>query len=426
MCLTKTNNDRDKIVWKDLDIHKTIGGGYNRFWNFRGRYRAVKGGRASKKSTTTALWLIYHIMRMPQANVLVVRKYFVDHKDSTFAQLKWAARRLNVYNLWQFKLSPLEAIYKPTGQKILFRGLDDPTSTTSITVDQGFLCWVWFEEAYQIKSERDVDIIDGTIRGDLPDGYFKQLTFTFNPWSDKHWLKRRFFDAPDANTLALTTTYRNNEFLGRDDEEYYSNLSPRRRRIEADGEWGISEGLIYENWKVQEFDIENIKKEPGALSAFGLDFGYTVDPSAFVASIILPDKRQLYIHDEFYKQGMSNGAIAEMIKYKGYAKERIIADSAEPKSIDEIKRLGIARIDGAVKGRDSVMHGIQAIQDYQIIVHPACKNTEIELSNYCFKKTREGEYLNEPDGEFNHLMDALRYATIDRITMKPRPRFRRL
>lgn len=399
---------------KEISLQQTIGKGYAEFWRFRGRYRVVKGGRGSKKSVTSALWHIYHMMRMPLANMLVIRKTFNTHKDSTWAQLKWAANRLGVSHLWQFKKSPLEAVYKPTGQKILFRGLDDPMSITSITVDTGYLCWVWVEEAYQILNEDDFDKVDMSIRGELPEGYFKQLTLTFNPWNEKHWLKRRFFDAENPNTLALTTTYKCNEFLGDDDRalfEWMREKKPKRHRVEGEGNWGIAEGAIYENWREEEFDWLQIAKLPGYKAIFGLDFGYTNDPSAFVAALVNKSLKKLYIFDEHYEHAMKNNEIAEMIKRKGYAKERIIADSSEPKSIDEIRGYGIHRIRPADKGPDSVNAGIQYLQQYEIIVHKfRCPNVSMELSSYVWDQDKSGRFLNRPIDDFNHALDALRYA----------------
>lgn len=396
-----------------VSLKSVVGGGYTEFWRFRGRYRVVKGGRGSKKSATTALWLIYHMMRYPKANTLVLRRYFVDHKDSTFAQLQWAIDRLQVSHLWRAKQSPMEIIYLPTGQKILFRGLDKPQSITSITVKTGYLCWTWIEEAYQVANEDDFDKIDLSIRGETGD-LWKQITLTFNPWNERHWLKRRFFDSESPNTLAMTTTYQCNEFLGDDDRalfEWMRENSPRRYRVEGLGEWGIAEGIIFDNWEEREFDWREVAKRPGAVACFGLDFGYTVDPTAFIAAIAIPETRELYVFDEHYQRGMLNNEIAEMIRYKGYAKESIIADSAEPKSIEEIRRAGIDRIKPAQKGKDSVAHGIQRIQQYKIYVHPRCQNTIIELSNYAWKTGRDGKPTGEPADEYNHLMDALRYAT---------------
>lgn len=393
-------------------IHQLIGKGYNRFWHSKHRYLVCKGSRGSKKSTTTAQKIIKKMMEYPLANTLVVRRVFNTHKDSTWTQLKWASHNLGVSHLWHFSKSPLEATYIPTGQKILFRGLDDPMSITSITVEHGYLCWAWFEEAFQIMDEDSFNKVDMSIRGQLPDGYYKQLIITFNPWSEKHWLKRRFFDKEDKDILAITTTYKCNEWLGPDDKALFEKMkveNPRRYNIEGLGNWGISEGLIYENFTELEFDYREIAKRPEAKAVFGLDFGYTNDPTAFIAAIVDTKNKELYIFDEHYQKAMSNKDISDMIKYKGYSKEMIIADSAEPKSIDDIKKQGIRRIKAAAKGKDSILNGIQHIQDYKIIVHPKCENTLLELNNYIWDN-KDGTILNKPIDDYNHLMDALRYA----------------
>ena len=397
------------------NLPQIIGKGYATYWNYKGRYRVVKGGRGSKKSTTTALWIIYKMMQYPLANTLVIRRIFNTHKDSTYTQLKWASNVLGVSHLWKFSKSPLEATYIPTGQKILFRGLDDPMSITSITVEHGHLCWCWFEEAFQIMNEDDFNKVDMSIRGELPKGYFKQITLSFNPWSEKHWLKKRFFDVKDEDVLAITTNYACNEFLGEDDKKLFEKMkinNPRRYNIEGLGNWGIAEGLIYNNFEELDFDIEEIKKRENIKSAFGLDFGYTNDATAFICSLIDLDNMEIFIFDEHYQKAMSNKMIADMIKYKGYAKERIVGDSSEPKSIDDIKRQGIYRIKGARKGKDSILNGIQYIQDFKIYVHPKCENTIIELSNYVWD-TKEGNVINKPIDDYNHLMDALRYSLED-------------
>ena len=397
------------------NLPQIIGKGYATYWNYKGRYRVVKGGRGSKKSTTTALWIIYKMMQYPLANTLVIRRIFNTHKDSTYTQLKWASNVLGVSHLWKFSKSPLEATYIPTGQKILFRGLDDPMSITSITVEHGHLCWCWFEEAFQVMNEDDFNKVDMSIRGELPKGYFKQITLSFNPWSEKHWLKKRFFDTEDEDVLAITTNYACNEFLGEDDKKLFEKMkinNPRRYNIEGLGNWGIAEGLIYNNFEELDFDIEEIKKRENIKSAFGLDFGYTNDPTAFIASLIDLDNMEIFIFDEHYQKAMSNKDIANMIKYKGYSKERIVGDSSEPKSIDDIKRQGIYRLKGARKGKDSILNGIQYIQDFKIYVHPKCENTLIELSNYVWD-TKEGNVINKPIDDYNHLMDALRYSLED-------------
>lgn len=396
-----------------VSLPSKIGKGYGTFWRFKGRYRVCKGGRGSKKSTTTAMWIIYNMMKYQLANTLVIRRVFNTHKDSTYTQLKWAVNNLGVGHLWHFSKSPLEATYIPTGQKILFRGLDDPMSITSITVEVGHLCWCWFEEAFQVMSEDDFNKIDMSIRGELPEGYFKQITLTFNPWSEKHWLKKRFFDNTDENTLAITTNYTCNEFLGDDDRAIFNSMKEkniRRYKIEGLGEWGIAEGLVYENFEVIEFDPKEVSKRPGVTSHFGLDFGYTNDPTAFIALLVDKVKFEIYVFDEIYKKAMTNKDIYSEINYKGYSKEKIIADSAEPKSIEELRRLGLKRIRAARKGPDSILFGIQKLQDYKIYVHPKCENYIVEINNYVWD-TKDGKIMNKPIDDYNHLMDAKRYAT---------------
>ena len=402
-----------------IKLSDVVGKGYADFWNYKGRYRVVKGGRASKKSTTTALNYITRLLEYPQANLLVIRQVDKDHKDSTYAQLKWAARQLGVYDEFTWKLSPLEIVRKSTGQKIMFRGLDDPMSVTSITVEHGYLCWCWFEEAFQIRKEDDFNKIDMSIRGNTG-GLFKQITLTFNPWSEKHWLNNRFFKTESGNVLAKTTNYLINEFLDEQDIAIFEEMkkkSPRRYKIEGLGEWGIAEGGIYENWHERLFDTNDISKRPTIESVFGLDFGFTNDPTALSCALIDPVNRELYIFDELYEKALLNDEIARKVTQKGYGKEVIIADSAEPKSIADLRRYGLRKVVKAEKGPDSIKNGIQYLQQYTIFVHPKCTNTINELSNYVWATNKHDEPINKPIDEYNHLMDALRYS-VERIRKK--------
>lgn len=408
--MKKMSKKKKRIV----SLKKAVGKKYNRFWNFKGRYRVVKGSRASKKSKTTALWYIANIMKYPTANLLVIRKTFRTLKGSCFTELKWAIKRLGVEDYWDIPKSELELTYKPTGQKIYFRGLDDPLKVTSITVDVGSLCWMWIEEAYEIMNEEDFDILDESIRGQVADGLFKQITLTFNPWNEHHWIKKRFFDAtPDPDILALTTNYMCNEFLDEADKKVFETMkknNPRRYKVAGLGEWGIVEGIVFENWEEIDFKLDDIKKIPGIKSAFGLDFGYTNDPSALWCGMVDLEGKRIYVFDEMYEYSMSNEAIHKQITRMGYRKERIRADSAEPKSIDRLRELGLVNIKPARKGKDSVNNGIDYIQDFKIIIHPRCVNFITEISNYTWDTDRFGKKINKPIDDFNHLMDAFRYG----------------
>ncbi len=392
-----------------------VGKGYRDYWHFKGRYRVCKGSRASKKSKTTALNTIVRMMQYPLANTLVIRKTYRTLKDSCFAELKWAIARLGVKENWDVKESPLEMTYRPTGQKILFRGLDDPLKVTSVTVDTGVLCWLWIEEAYEIENEADFDMINESIRGGVPEGLFKQITITFNPWNEHHWLKHRFFDIDgDPDLLAITTNYTCNEWLDGSDIKLFEQMrltNPRRYAVAGLGQWGVAEGLVFENWQVESFEKSALLTDDFK-HLFGLDYGYTNDPTAFIAMAVNPTEKVIYIYDEMYEKRLLNSDIVAKIKAMGYSKERIVADSAEPKTNDTLRRDGL-RIVSSVKGADSVRAGIQQLQEYRFIVHPNCKNTVAELSNYTWQTDKEGKPTGYPKDSDNHLMDAMRYAMQD-------------
>lgn len=393
-----------------------VGKGYGDFWRFKGRYRVCKGSRASKKSKTTGLYYITKLMQHPQSNLLVVRKTERTLKDSCYKELKWAINRLGVDAYWKCNVNPLEMTYIPTGQKIYFRGLDDGLKITSITVEVGYLCWCWIEEAYEINKEEDFDILDESIRGQMPDDLWKQITLTFNPWNDRHWIKRRFFDVQSPDILAKTTNYLCNEWLDEADLRLFEDMRinrPKRYRVAGLGEWGVVDGLVYDNYEERKFDVNEVSSRAGVQSAFGLDFGYTNDPSALFCGLIDEEAKEIYVFDEMYEKALSNEKIAENIINMGYAKERITADCAEPKSIDRLYELGIRRIKAARKGKDSILNGIDYIQGFKIIIHPKCVNFLTEINNYTWDTDKFGSKINKPVDEFNHLMDAMRYALED-------------
>ena len=405
-----------------IDVAALMGKDYDAFWRFKGRYRVVKGGRGSKKSTTTALWIVMRMMRTPKANTLVIRRYFNTHRNSTFAQIQWAIDRIGVHSLWKATTAPLEFTYKPTGQKILFRGLDDPQSIASIVAVDGHICWCWWEEAFQVNDESAFDKVDMSLRGIMPDGLYIQHTLTLNPWSDKHWIKRRFFDAADnIDIMAITRNYTCNEWLSAADVVIFERMkteNPRRFAIEGNGEWGISEGLIFENWEVREFDTQSLRGEfvdygtRQYIDRFGMDFGFSNDPTAFVHILVDSEKREIYVCDEIYRTHMYIDDMYNAVKDLGFVNAEIIADSAQPGTIAELKKRGLSRIKPAKKGPNSIRDGIARLQDYHIVIHPKCTNAIVEFSNYVWAKDRmSGQLTAVPVDEFNHLIDALRYAT---------------
>ena len=404
-----TSDMKNKLYFSAM-----TGKGYNDFFRTKRRYRIVKGSRASKKSKSTALDIVRKILTLPQCNWLVVRRYACTLKDSCYSDILWAIDKFGKKDDFKCKVSPLEITYLPTGQKILFRGLDDGMKITSLSVPYGVLCFVWVEEAFEITNEQDFNKLDLSIRGAVPKDLFKQITLTFNPWSEETWIKSRFFDRKNPDVFFKTTTWRCNEWIDENDRNVFLNLEkhhPKRAKVESFGQWGISEGLIFENFREETFDIEEIKLLPNIKASFSLDFGFT-DPNAFICAFIDFKEYKIYVFDEWYRSNVTNKDIAEQIKSMGYGNVPIICDSAEPKSIRELRERGINALP-AKKSSNSVNFGIQFMQNFEFIIHPRCENFLREIKNYAWEKDSSGKSTNIPCHSFSHGMDSLRYGILN-------------
>jgi len=374
----------------EINLPEIVGRGYGSFWRSKKRYLVVKGGRGSKKSCTAALKLIYNLMKYPESNGLVVRRYDVDHRDSTFAQLKWAINRLGVDHLWKANTSPMKLTFISTGQSIIFRGMNDPQSIASATVEKGYLCFVWVEEAYQIMKESDFDRLDLSIRGNLPEGLFKQFIISFNPWNEKHWLKARFFDDPNKFTKALTTTYLQNEFLGEDDIALFDLMkekSPGRYLVEGLGNWGMLEGAIYTNF-VENADryiiddpLQYLKDNDIVIMGvfIGIDWGHGKSANTAVAVAITQNCDEVIVLGEFYtKDDMDPEELYRrlMIFMEGiideYGPARVFPDSAEKMLVNGLRN-------------SSARRGLRA-SIKSCIKHPI--NSRIDLTNTLFAMDR--------------------------------------
>lgn len=406
------------MAMAELKMSEVIGGGYNEFWHDRHFYRVVKGSRGSKKSMTTALNFVWRIMKYPWANLLVVRRYSNTNRDSTYTVLKWAVNRLRVSSLFKFNEGKPEITYLPTGQKILFRGLDDPLKITSITVPVGNLSWLWIEEAYEIENSDKFDTLVESIRGTYADpNFFKQVTITFNPWNERHWLKTAFFDEKTKrkDVFSSTTTFRVNEWLDEKDKQRYLDLyrtNPRRARIVCDGEWGVSEGLVFENFEVKEFDVNRKIKEVGQ-TYFGMDFGFTHDPTTLLSSIYDKGKHELWVFNELYRTGLVVEDIIKEVEQRNLLGAKITADSASPMIIEELRRKGMRRIRPMKKAKDSIQTGISFMQGLKIYLHPSCKHTIEEFNTYTYDQDKLGNWLNTPVDANNHAIDAIRYSLME-------------
>ncbi|TGD34936.1 PBSX family phage terminase large subunit [Leuconostoc mesenteroides] len=407
------------IKW---NLPKMVSSAYAPLFNTKHRYIVYKGSRGSGKSEAEATKVIYDIITKTYVNWLVLRRYANTNRQSTFTLLQKVANRMGVGNLFQFNSSLPEITYKPTGQKILFRGADKPLSITSISVETGNLCRLWVEEAYQLESEEAFDTVDESMRGIINDSNgFYQTVLTFNPWNERHWLKKRFFDKDTrvTNSLALTTTYKDNPFL---DEDYVNRLlemkerNPRRARVAVDGEWGVAEGLIYENTIVENFDIREVLK--GARIVRGMDWGYGPDPTVFMEYAINVRTKDVYIFKEMYKQHMLTDEIFKWLYVNGYQQGDIRADYANggDRMIQELKNKGIKGMKRAHKYE--IMFGVTYLQDFKIHVLPSLEHTIEELNSYVYDTDKEGGWVGKAVDKNNHLMDAMRYAAEPLIMTK--------
>lgn len=394
----------------DIKANNLVSRAYKDLFTSKDRYVVYKGSRGSGKSAGIALSIIYKIITEPYVNWLVIRQFQTTHKDSTFANIKWAVHTLGLDQLFKFTVSPLEVKYVPTGQKIYFRGLDNALKITSIKADVGFLCRVFYEEAYEMRTIDDFNTVEESIRGELPEGGYYQTIVAFNPWSEKHWLKAEFFDelTKRSRSIAHTTTYKDNEHL---DEGYIAALeemrvrNPTRARVAVDGEWGVAEGLVFEGlFELEDFDYRKIQGR----HVMGLDFGFTHDPTAFVKAIV--QDHDIYVYDGFYERGLLNEPMARMIAQKGGLGSKIYADSAEPRTIAELNSRGLKNVVPVGKGKDSNTQRYEFMKNYHYHIQPNVHWLDEEMQTKVYKKDKFGKTLNEPEDGADHLIQALGYA----------------
>ena len=367
-------------------------------WDYSHRYEIYYGGAGSGKSVFIAQKILFKALTQKR-KVLIIRKTLNSQKDSCWRLMLEMTSRLKVRSECKVRITDF-AIELPNGSMLLFKGLDDSERIKSIVG----ITDIWIEEATELIEE-DFDQLDLRLRARASD---LQMFVSFNPISKVNYVYRRWFaQEPGDDTLVVKTTYKDNRFLP---EEYIRSLekrihtNPTYYKIYALGEFCSLDKLVYNNWRVEAFEPPTDGK-----LIVGLDFGFTNDPTAIVASIVKGD--DIFIFKEYTGTGKTNQQIAEIITSMGFSKSTIIADSAEPKSVAEIRKCGILRIKESTKGKDSIIHGIQRLQGYNLIVHPSCQNIITELENYSWIKDKAtGEYTNKPIDMFNHSLDALRYS----------------
>lgn len=389
---------------------------------------------------------MYLLKKYSRACLLATRDTGATLKDSVYADLKWAAKKLKLDSEWDFKLNPLEATNKNTGQKIFFRGLDDWQKIASITIDDPnlVLCFGWFEEAFEITDSNTYNNVRMCLRGKLPEGYFRQTVASFNPWSNQHFIVKKLTSrlTPDektldekgkqeliveeeqefdylgervkekTSTLLMITNYKLNEFLDIKDYAAYEKMRKEdyeRYKTAGLGMPGVALGLIFNKWHIEDTaQYKNMFE----LVRRGLDFGYSSDPSAFLQFSVDTKHKKIYIFDEFSACELDNEQLANAIRPRMPQYALVKCDSSEPKSIAELNKYHINAIP-AQKGPDSILHGIKWLQGYELIVDPKCVGLIEELGLYRWKVDKYGNPLNIPEDKNNHRIDALRYGSDD-------------
>lgn len=401
-----------KIDIKDLiapcyyDLHKDIRQGNHTFYN-------LPGGRGSAKSSFCGIEIPLGIMRDPtgKANALVLRKYAVTLRGSVFAQIQWAIDALGCSHLWKAKLTPLSFIYLPTGQQIRFAGLDDSAKLKSIKPPNGgYYKYLWLEEFSEFLGELEIrSLQQSVLRGGNDFVVFR----SFNPPISKANWANAFIEVPDPRSITLHTDYTMipQEWLGEEfilEAERLKEANPKAYEHEYKGV-AVGQGSeVFPDIEVREITDEEIKHLQYCYN--GQDFGFAADPACFMHVAYDRKYETIYLLDEIYKRGMSNRQLAEEIKEKGYGSQYLTCDSAEPKSICDLKDMGIAARP-CYKAPGCVEYRIKWLQHRKIVIDPhRTPNAHREFTKYSYKVDKNGVVCSELVDADNHSIDATAYA----------------
>lgn len=369
------------------------------------------GGASSGKSHGVFQKIVIKALKdwKKPRKILVLRKVGATVRDSVFADVQATLSYFGILNMCKVNMSAFR-IELPNGAEFIFKGMDNPEKIKSI---KG-ISDVVMEEASEFTLD---DYTQLTLRLRDKAHKQKQIYLMFNPVSKANWVYNAFFVKKPKNTVVYQTTYKDNRFLDaltRENIEELANRNEAYYKIYALGEFATLDKLVFPKYTKALLNKDDLRQIP---SYFGLDYGFINDPSAFMHVKIDDDHKRLYVVEEYVKKGLTNDKIAESITTLGYAKEQIRADSAEKKSNQELRNLGISRVIDVKKGAGSVMQGIQYLLQYEWIVDERCVKTIEELENYTWKKDKAtNEYINEPVDSYNHCLDAIRYAIQDKIT----------
>lgn len=377
------------------------------------------GGRGSCKSSFASIEVALGIMEDKNANAVVLRKVGQNLRDSVWEQLCWAIERLGAEKLWEFKVSVPEMVYLPTGQKIVFRGGDNPRKLKSVKAASGYIKYVWYEEADEFSGQEEIDNINQSL---LRGGDKFCCIYTFNPPRERDSWINRLYEESRPDRLCHKSDYRSvpAQWLGRSfiaEAEYLSKSNPTRYRSEYLGEVTGTGAEVFGNINVREIADREIS---GFSRIYrGIDWGYGADPFVYIETAYERNSRRLYIFGEYYRCGAKFDEIEKGIKKLNPEGQLVTAESAEPRSNDELRDRGI-RIRAAKKGQGSVEQGIRMLQNLEeIVIDPVrCPNARREFCGYCFQPDGYGGYRSGYPDRDNHTIDAVRYALEEALTRR--------
>ena len=388
-----------------FDIHKFVKEDrYTHYW--------LGGGRGSTKSSFVSIEIVLNMMKQDDANAVVLRKVGNTLESSVFNQIIWAIEKLGVAQYWQIKKSPMEITYIPFGNKIIFRSSDDPIKLKSIKFVKGYPKYIWYEEITEFFGMEEIRNINQSL---LRGGSKFCVFYTYNPpKSMNNWVNQEILDER-ADKIFHKSTYLDvpREWLGEQfiiEAEHLKATKPKEYENEYLGEITGTGGNVFDNVILREITQDEINTFDKIKD--GIDFGYAVDPSVYTQNHFDKTRRKLYIFNEIYEVGLSNKKLWERILQIKVSHSQITADSAEPKSIDELNALGRIQVLGAKKGPDSVDYGMKWLQKLEeIIIDPKrCPNTAKEFVSYEYERDKEGNFISKYPDKNNHSIDATRYS----------------
>lgn len=410
-----------------MPLHEDIAAHGHQYYN-------LPGGRGSGKSSFCALEIVNGIMKddTGRSNGIIFRRTANTMRESVFTQIAWAIDVLDVNDLWQGNVSPMCWTYKPTGAQIIFRGLDDTSKLKSIKPRRGYFRFIWLEEFSELPGENFTrSIMQSVLRGGSNYTVFR----SFNPPINAANWANVFIQRPDDRAITLHTSYLDvpQEWLGCDfilEAERLKEINEKAYRHEYLGEATGSGGEVFPQIEVREITDEEINELQYIYC--GVDFGFSIDPAVFIKVAYESKYDTVYLLDEIYKKHLSNNELAQQIIDKGYnytgqyyqdggvygavykEKQTIVCDSAEPKSIYDLRGEGLKAI-ACTKYPGSVLYGIKWLQNRRIVIDPRrTPNAHREFISYEYETTKDGEFLADVPDRDNHTIDAVRYA-LDRL-----------